>query len=367
MKSLAVSPYTASEVRDALHRSRTVDFRYDYFNNSNQFQGTLTNVAGGTVDHQAFADIKRTAKFRVKDDSSINWLGTRVKPYMRLLMEDEWIDFPLGLFLLSTPALASQEADVKFREIDAYDQTFILLNDKTTDRYTVAAGAVITATVSSILAGSGITLRNVVPSTLTMATARDWDPGTPKITVVNDLLRAINYQSIWFDSDGFAIAQPYVSPSSQAVGETYLDDRRSMLSPSGTRSLDLFSIPNRWVAYVSDPDRASLRSEFTNTSASSPTSTVNRGFTIVDYREANDVPDQATLDAYVARLADEASQVYEHAEVFTGLMPHHEHLDRLNIRYERLDMEADYQETGWSMELRAGGKMKHNLRRLVNA
>lgn len=366
MKDLAQKGFSSDQVKAALLSSRTLNFRYDRYSKNNIYIGVLDGVLSASVDHAAFADIKRTAKFTIKDDASIDWLNDRIKPYMLLKMSTgAWLEWPLGMFMLSSPALTAANTIRQTRAIDAYDQTFILTSDKTTTRFTVNAGSVVTTEILGLLSGAGIAMRNIVPSPLTMATARDWDPGTPKIVIINALLNAINYQALWFDSDGYAQGIPYRSPAEVGSGETYYDDSKSVLAPEATKNLDLFQVPNKWVAVVSDPERASLRSEYTNTQAASPTSTVSRGFTSVDYREANDVPDQATLDAYVARLAYEASQVYEHTDINTALMPHHEHMDVLDVRYTRLGVQDRYQEVGWSMDLRVGARMKHNLRKLV--
>lgn len=50
-----------------------------------------------------FADIKRTARFTIEEDERINWLTDMLKPSMRLWMGKDWVEFPLGVFVLSTP------------------------------------------------------------------------------------------------------------------------------------------------------------------------------------------------------------------------------------------------------------------------
>lgn len=369
MKSLGVSGYAAADVEKALLASgRTWDFRYERYDKNNAFQGNFNNVTSGSVDHSAFADIVGTAKFSMKDieGSGINWISDRCKPIVRLkISPTKWAEWPMGLFLLSSPAMTAQKNAQKIREIDAYDQSFILIHDKVTSRYYVAAGSLVTTTIASILTIAGITLQTIVPSTLTMPTDRDWDPATPKLVIINNLLNAINYQSLWFDGDGYAVCRPYLSPSNAPTGYTYKDDTSSMLTPEGSRTLDLFDVPNKWVLFISDPDRASIRSEYTNNASGSPTSVVNRGFTIVDYREESEIVDQETLDSRVARIAYESSQVYEKVVISTGIMPMHEHMDVIALRYGRLDIDDRYQETDWTMTLKAGATMSHSLRRLV--
>jgi hypothetical protein len=251
------------------------------------------------------------------------------------------------------------------RNVEAYDLGQILLDDCVTTRYTVASGANVIAEVKSLLTGAGITATNLTPSSKTLPAARDWDPGTPKLEIINDLLHAIAYDDLWFDGDGVAVAAPYVSPAQRASAYTYRDDGQSVMFPEVEQSLDLWNVPNRWVRYVSESDVVTMRSEYTNSSASSPTSTVSRGRTITSVASA-DAVDQASLDAIVQRAAFESSQVYEVVQLATAVMPMHAHRDVLTMTYSGMDIPAQtYEEIAWGFELKAGANMKHAIRRIV--
>jgi hypothetical protein len=138
-----------------------------------------------------------------------------------------------------------------------------------------------------------------------------------------------------------------------------------LVIPNVDQELDLFGVANAWSLAVSDPDRPALVSVYVNSDPGSPTSTVRRQRTIVDFRTEEDAPDQATLNAKVARLAFEASQVYEALDFSTALMPIHSGNDVYRIVYPSLAVNTKYTEQTWSMELRAGAAMKHRARRVV--
>src|SRR3546814_18126340 len=91
--------------------------------------------------------------------------------------------------------------------------------------------------------------------------------------------------------------------------------------PEVMQELDLFTIPNRWILTVADPDRDTIVVDFTNADPASPTSTVRRGRTITEFLQEQDASDEATLIEKAARQAFESSQVYEAIEFDTGLMP----------------------------------------------
>lgn len=358
--------YTETEILESLRGvkgTRKFSFRYELLDSSNVFVQDLTNVLDCTIDQNWLADIKRKAKFTVTDTGEINFLSDRIKPYIRLHMTaGGYVEWPQGVFLLSSPVRTSNESNTVVRDVDAYDALQVFLDDKVTDRYTVAAGANYITSVSTLL---GSITKNVTTLSSTLPTAREWEPGTAKLTIINNLLSAVNYEALSFDEDGVAIVKPYASPSDRAEEYTYADDATSIMVPDVEQALDLFSIPNKWVLVVSDPDRATLTGTYTNNDPTSPTSTVQRQRTIVDFRTEVDAADLTTLNAKAERLAFEASQIYEAIDFTTGLNPIHSGNDVYRITYGALAVNAKYSEHTWSMSLKAGSTMKHRARRVV--
>lgn len=370
MQSLARNGYTSAQVDAQLHSANlTLIFRFDLLTSSNAFKSTLTNVIEGSVANNALANIKRTARFTLMEDGSINFLSDRIKPYIRLLMPDGgYAEFPQGVFVLSTPPRKTDSNEVITREVEAYDLLQVLVDDKVTDRYTIASGAnYISGTngIKALLDGAGITSQNLTATASTLPAARDWDPGTTKLQIINDLLGAINYRSLYFDENGFATAIAYLSPAARASEYTYIDDGLSVMFPEFEQALDLFGVPNKWTLVVSEPDRTALTSTYTNVNPASSTSTVNRGRTIVSFLSNQEAADQTTLDALAARMAFEDSQVYETVTFETGIMPQHSDFDVYTLTYSTLGISAKYSEVSWEFDLKAGARMKHSVRKVV--
>jgi Concanavalin A-like lectin/glucanases superfamily len=285
--------------------------------------------------------------------------GLRRGPYG----PDNYAEWPQGVFLLSSPNRKRTVAGTITRDVDAYDQLQVLVDDRVSDRYTVTAGTLYTEAVRTLL--SGIPTKSIANSTLTLPVAKDWEPGTSKLTIINELLSAINYRSLSFDESGVGLVQPYTSPQDRPPEYNYVDDGTSVIAPDAEQTLDVFSIPNKWVLVVSDPDRAPLVGTYTNADPTSLTSTVSRGRTIVDFRTEQDAADQASLDAKAKRLAFEASQVYEEVPFNTAIMPFHSGDDVYSLTYSGLAIAAKYSEHTWDMTLEAGTLMKHTARRVV--
>lgn len=360
--------YTVDEVKRALEGrsgSRMLTFRYDRLSSSRVYLGPLGNVLGGEISNNSLADIKRKAVFTMRDTGELNYLSDLVRPWVGLRMPDGGVvEWPVGTFSLSTPSRALSVAGVVTRDVEAYDLLVVLHEDKVTDRYSVAAGTLYTAAVATVASSAGVAA-SITPSTLTLPAAMEWEPGTTKLRIINDLLGAINYESAFFDELGVLTCQPYQSPDERPIAYTYADGVASVRSGDAEQTVDLFDVANRWVLVTSEPDRPVLVSTYTNDDPLSPTSTVSRGRTIVDFREDEEAADQTTLDAKAARLAFEASQVFEAVDFETALMPMHGNADVLRLEIPGLAVSARYAEQTWSMPLRAGATMKHRARRVV--
>jgi hypothetical protein len=363
--------YTATAVQAALQGQngpRRLAFDFHRLNSSNVDQGSLTQVKAGSVVLDGLADVHRSASFTLVEGDTIDYNRDRIKPYVRLTMPDGGtVSWPQGVFLLSSPDRVLSPDSTVARTVTAYDQTVLLQGDSVSDRYSVAAGTLYTTAIASAVAGYGFTT-NITASSKTLPVTIDWAGGTSKLTIVNDLLAAINYRAAWFNEDGVFQAVPYVLPDTVVPGYTYATDETSVIVGDISHNLDLFNVPNRWVLVVSEADRPALTSTYTNTLASSPTSTVSRGRTITKYDTGQTAADQATLDDLAARMAFEDSQVYETVGFTTALMPFHSDLDVLGVSANGLALgTVKFQEVGWSMDLTVGGSMGHTVRRTVSA
>jgi len=371
MLNLAVNGYTREQVIDCLHgRSGSrgeVKFRYELLSKDEVKIGEL-QAQPGRVAMDSLAEIKRTALFELTEQEAqdVDWLSDRIRPVFCLKMPDGGIaEWPLGVFLLSSPTRKDENRKIK-RNIEAYDTSLILKEDKFTDRYKISAGTKYITAIIDILNGAGIWKINIADHPGTISADKEFEIGTEKLTAINKLLAEINYTSLWVDENGYFVAQPYVLPSNRDPEYEYCTNDLSIIHPGSTEELDLFAVPNKWVRYVSNPDRAvMLRSEYTNELSTSPTSTINRGRTIVDIDSVDDIYDQATLDEYTKRIAYNASQVYGRFDFSTALMPHHSYYNCLYIEHADFGIAAKYMESSWSMDLQPGGAMTHSCRRVI--
>jgi hypothetical protein len=368
MIPLARGGYTDQEIKDVLHGkrgARQIQFRYDLLDKNDVKKKELTNVLGGGVSFAALNEIKRTARFSLVDDGSIDFLSDRIQPFIELKMSGGWISFPLGVFLLSSPVRKDDIGGV-IRDVEAYDGLVILRDDKFDSVYTITAGTNYKTAITTILTGAGITKTIIEDTTKTLPRDVTFEIGTDKLQAVNNLIGQINFTPMRVDVNGYFITGTYVSPTLRAAEYTYIDDQLSVIYNGITEDMDLFGVANKWVVVRTNAELGPIKSIYTNSNPNSVTSTVSRGRTIADYREVQDIADQTALDAYVQRIAFEASQVYGRLEFETAIMPMHDYYDILNIVYGPLGINANYTEMEWSIPLDIGGKMKHSCRKVVS-
>jgi hypothetical protein len=365
MQSLARNGLSAETVKRALHGPhRRFSFRYELLNKDLQKIGDLLTVKDGEVRHDALAQIKRTASFSLLDTGEIDFLNDRIKPFVRVWVQNQWVDFPQGVFLLSSPTKRDIIGKVE-RNVDAFDGLLILQEDKFETRYRIAAGSSYYQAVIDILNGSGITSYNIENTDKTLPVEKEFEAGKEKLFAINELLREINYTPVHVDVDGAFTTFAYRSPSVRSVDYTYRDDTESVTFAGVEEELDLSYIPNKWVVVRTNAEEEPLFSIYMNDNPDSITSTVNRGRIIVDHREINDIADQNSLDAYTQRIAFESSQVYGKINFETGIMPMHDYADVIELDYSPLGITGKYSESSWTLPLRIDGRMKHSLRRVV--
>ena len=353
------------DIKRQLHSDRTISFRYDLLDFNNNRIGELTSK-GGSISFNSLAEIKRSGNFIILDEDykHVDWINSRIQPVMILNNEHE---FPLGVFLINSPSKKIING-VIHREIEAYDASLILVEDKFENRFIVPKGANYVTAITQILNSAGILNVNIQNSDLVLNTAREWEIGTPKLEVVNQLLSEMNYTSLWVDEVGYFRADPYILPTFRDVEYEYRNNEISIIKRNTSEEeIDLFSVPNKFIVVATNPETdEAMVARYTNDNVDSPTSTLSRRRSIVDHRFINDIPNQATLEEYVRRIAYEATNVFGKFYFQTALMPHHSYSDCLYIVHDELDVEDKFIETGWDMELVAGGSMTHNCRRVIN-
>jgi len=289
----------------ALTINRTSSVRVELLTAVEAQAGTLAGVRGGSVLYTAAKSVHGSAALTVTDEGqAVDWLTARIRP---VLTVEGYGDTSLGVFLVSE-APEVWGGTGRTWSVKLLDKCTILDQDKVLATYALDAGSVVTDEVVTLIESTGETNYAITPSAATLVNPLAWPAGTTKLRIVNDLLSTINYFSLFADGEGQYRGEPYVKPASRPTVWDFLDGSDCIYVPILTKDIDLFAIPNTFIAVgQGDGVTPALVSTAVNADPGSPYSTVSRGTpenprTIAAEPELGvEVADQATLDAYALR------------------------------------------------------------------
>lgn len=331
-----------------------------------------------------FADLRIDVNYNAKGKNpltdSIDYRVDRIRPYMIYKDGTSTVERSLGIFLLNSPKRKDKGSRV-YREIEAYDQLSILADAKVIHAFqtTPNGGKKVTELITEILTGTDTTIPvkfgysfpaafvNISNSTnVYLDRTLNFNVGDTWLNVINAMLMFINYTPLYVDGNGVLRAEPYKAPADRPTSHTYIDDELSIIYKEAEEEFDIHDVPNVFVVtQQADSEGERMYSRMFNTNEGSLSSTVNVGRYIVDYREVDQIANQGVLDTYVSRIANEASQAYGKVIFRTALMPSHEYMNNIQLRYQNLRVDDIYTETDWSMDLKVGGQMEHRVRKVV--
>lgn len=201
-------------------RNVAVDFGAELLDDNDEPVGDLT-CTGGDVSRNNFAAIHGICRVQLRE--RLNWNERpRVRLHQSLSVDGvTWTRFNLGIFVLTTPTDKAGE-DPPTYDVDGYDKLY-LLGHEVGDTYVVDAGTGYLAAARQAITDAGVAgldpLFDTTAETKVLAQPFVWilDPGAPItwLQVVNDLLTAVGYQSLWVDGNGRYRSGPYQDPTAR--------------------------------------------------------------------------------------------------------------------------------------------------------
>ena len=337
---------------------RTERFEYLLYDKEGVFKRSLKNVMSAEVSYSSLTRLKSSATITLTDfNDGIDFLNDQVQINVYL----DGVMSGLGRFLISSPRRDISSGEVT-RTCDCYSKLLILDEAKTETRNVILAGTNIIAEVKRILQNYGT--YTILDNVGTTSTDREWEIGTPMLTIVNDLLGTANYTSLRVDNVGNFVSNEYILPTDREIEINYTDDDSSIIYRDLSEDIDIFAVPNVIIRYTNDPDiNPPLIAKYENNSFDSPTSIISRGRRIVNAESVSDVADLQTLQDITKRVAYDLTDKYAHVEFSTAINPLHGYLTCLYLKC--YDISSKMIETSWRIECQTGGKMTHVCRRVI--
>lgn len=271
--------------------SRVTSYRWEVLKHAGGVD-TLAGYLDGVVEPSAqlswslYDAVKGTGSLKVNDLATAKSGLTRVRDValtsarVRPVLVIEGLpEIPLGVYLFSA-APEEWSGAGRVYGLELLDRNTVLDQDLVEVSYVVAAGTRILAAVATVIASAGEAIV-VDDNPATLANAMVWPAGTSKLQIVNDLLGALNYSSLWVDGVGNYRATPYLVPAARSIDYELLNLKRELIDgetsiygEAWTRDRDLFKVPNRVVTVQSDAGDAEPRTGLatnTTTDTTSPT------------------------------------------------------------------------------------------------
>lgn len=327
------------------------------------------DLAGGRVERNLYASIHGTCELAIS--RPLVWGVDLVRPYMTLSDGARTARFNVGVFVLTTPERQVGETPETF-SVQGYDRLHYLSRPVGMD-YTIAAGTTYRQAILNTFSAAGLTGVLIEGSAAddTLPVTRRWplvaeraaDPDqtdTPVtwLRVINDLLRSVNFRSVWTNEDGVFICQSYQEPSSRAAEFTLNADDvfTTILGEQRTLVSDVWSVPNRWVfRNTTRPEGAPPPTEgdgiyTVNNVADGPTSQQGRGLvwtSVIDYEAATQSKLRSLGDRRVATDRRQTAML----KATTGPLPAAGHADVMRIIDTAAGIDQKAQAVRWSMSL----------------
>lgn len=285
----------------ALHGARSPQWKFMLLDRQDRPLRELEGVDGGGGEVVAQSRLGGSASLIIDErGQAIDWQSHRVQAIYDpgIPGEDPW---PMGTYLFTSPEEAHGTPGVTY-DVGLLTKMTAVDEDSTEARFSVAPGEPVIPIVRSLIESAGEHRISVTGSDAVLSSGITWDAGISKLTVINELLTAVGYWSLWCDGGGVFRVEPYLDPASRQPAYTFRHGERAVHFPEWGRSQDLSSVPNRFIAVgQGDEENEPLVGVALNENPDSPYSYQARGRWITATEEGVEGDSQAIFDQYAAR------------------------------------------------------------------
>lgn len=339
---------------------RNLDVRFDIYRNG-VFYKSLREIDVPSINMLRTATIKTSFSGSFVYDSDIDWLIDDIRP--KLIIDGT--EYTCGVFLPCSYRRSDGPTGSNIK-VEAFDRCWQVQTVRTENVLHLPAGTNYLTAIKSLLTVAGIVLTVENPTTTTLTNDReDWSVGTDYLTIINTLLAEINYNTLWFNADGYAILEPASSPDAANIDHV-LDATKitSLVMPEIMVAADYYNKPNVFIVICSNPDNdLPMVAVAENTNPGSALSILRRGRRISQMTKVDNIADQSALEAHANRLLFESMLSGETINVSTALLPGYGVGDVVAINHGATT--GICVENAWTMMMKTGGEMRHSLVKVV--
>jgi hypothetical protein len=279
--------------------------------------------------------------------------------------------FTIGLFRLdqASEALYPEDADTLF--CDGADLTVLLQVARVDEPYTVIAGASIIAEVRTLCESEG--LEHNFPAdayiqgdgTQAMPITRTWGANTPKLTIANELLEAINWFPVYSTERGVQTSRRILNPEDETVAVTYSTvNEPRLVVPPFIRRRNRSHAPNRVTVKINDPLRTLEFATVEDDDPSSPNSTVNTPTAPIEISSALIIDQAMALDIAERRVKEAATTAIV-GQLQTDFDPRRKPHETYRLHIEGDEDSTRWRVLSWNLSMENGAIMQHSIGRVI--
>lgn len=313
-----------------------------------------------------YADNSAKIKTSIKGEFQFNPLVDYFKDELIPIIILDGVENKYGVYRVGTVSTRYTASGAAYNSVEAYDRGFLLTQSKTETILHISAGTNYVAAIEQLLTAVGITQKMSTPTTATLVTDReDWAVGTEYLDIINQLLGEINYSDIWFNSEGYAIIEPYTAPNAENIDHTYDGNTPlSVIQSECSSETDIFNKPNVFIAVVSNVDLAApMTATSENDNPLSRISITKRGMRIPQVYKVDNIASQNELQNYINNIRNQSMYSTETVTVKTAVMPGHGMGDVIALTHPSI--QGLFEESAWYITMAAGQTMTHKMKRVI--
>lgn len=284
---------------------------------------SLGKVLEGSVNLNRNAQLGGSASLvlgdeRIRDiDFDSNRLRMTYHPGVRGV--EPW---NLGTFLFASPQRKNSATGVSWSL--GLQTKMIMVDVPVQARFDLPVGANLVASAVELVQSTGATRIAVTPSDAVTREAMVFEAGTRILEIVNKLLKAAGYWSLWVDREGQFRFEPYVRPQDQAVTFELVAGPQSIHYPEWESDQETASIPNLVVLTTGGDDESiPLVGVAKNMDPESKYSIPYRGYAVPwDGGDGTvEASSQAVIDEMAKRILEEAMDPVLKISLTSAILP----------------------------------------------
>lgn len=271
--------------------------------------------------------------------------------------------FDCGLFVLDYPeATAEPNYQRAWSNVQASDLGVLLQNYSKNEAHTVIGGSSYVAAAQAVISAAGLTSIINDPG-FTTPNDMTWPPYTPGLTIVNDLMFAINFFPVWADMHGTFRSRERIDPSLDVarVHYTTLNEPRMIVGRQFRQRISRQNITNQFSVTVQDPNRAPISVVVANTDSNSIVSVPVTGRPVTKGLSGDRVADTATMLAIGDYEVKDAGIRCRTASLATLRDPRRGAHETYALTLEDQSSAQLWRVLKWSMDLKSDAVMDHTI------